>query len=139
MPASELIYFDRRCVNRISTWRKIIDIRRKQGAMRLAQILVNGVGLRRGSGQRCFARLIWHWVNHWETNNYSTEIKWIHVQSYDKKTGRVLWNWFIFWFGWKTFFPINAYIPMAIANFQHDFITEGNGIRYVFRNGTDIF
>ena len=30
-------------------------------------------------------------------------------------------------------------MPMAVANFQHYFITEGNGIRYVFRNGTDIF
>ena len=28
---------------------------------------------------------------------------------------------------------------MAVANFQHDFITEGDGIRYVFRNGIDIF
>ena len=58
--ASELVHFDRRCANGISTWRKIIDVWRKQGAMRLAQVLVNGVGSRRGSGQRCFARLISH-------------------------------------------------------------------------------
>ena len=60
LPASELVHFDRRCANGISTWRKIIDVWRKQGAMRLAQVLVNGVGSRRGSGQRCFARLISH-------------------------------------------------------------------------------
>ena len=60
LPASELAHFDRRCANRISTWRKIIDVWRKRCAMRLAQVLVNGVGSRRGSGQRCFARLIWH-------------------------------------------------------------------------------
>ena len=58
--ASELVHFDRRCANRISTWRKIIDVWRKRCAMRLAQVLVNGVGSRRGSGQGCFARLIWH-------------------------------------------------------------------------------
>jgi len=36
-------------------------------------------------------------------------------------------------------FVVNACVPMAVANFQHDFITEGNGIKYVFRNGTDTF
>ena len=60
LPATELVRFDRRCANGISTWRKIIDVWRKQGAMRLAQVLVNGIGSRRGSGQRCFARLISH-------------------------------------------------------------------------------
>ena len=49
--ASELVHFDRRCVNRISTWRKIIDVWRKRCAMRLAQVLVNGVESRRGSGR----------------------------------------------------------------------------------------
>ena len=58
--ASELVHFDHRCANRISTWRKIIDVWRKRCAMRPAQVLVNGVGSRRGSGQGCFARLIWH-------------------------------------------------------------------------------
>ena len=43
MPASELAHFDRRCANRISTWRKISDVWRI--AMRLAQVLVNGVGI----------------------------------------------------------------------------------------------
>ena len=28
---------------------------------------------------------------------------------------------------------------MAAANLQHGFITEGDGIKYVFRNGTDTF
>ena len=60
LPASELVHFDRRCANGISTWRKIIDVWRKEGAMRVVQVLVNGVGSRRGSGQRCFARLISH-------------------------------------------------------------------------------
>ena len=45
MPASELVYFDRRCANRISTWRKISDVWRKRCAMRLAQVLVNDVGI----------------------------------------------------------------------------------------------
>ena len=45
MPASELAHFDRRCANRISTWRKISDVWRKRCAMRLAQVLVNGVGI----------------------------------------------------------------------------------------------
>ena len=45
MPASELVNFDRRCANRISTWRKISDVWRKRCAMRLAQVLVNGVGI----------------------------------------------------------------------------------------------
>ena len=36
--ASELVHFDRRCANRISTWRKIIDVWRKRCAMRLAQV-----------------------------------------------------------------------------------------------------
>ena len=45
MPASELVRFDRRCANRISTWRKISDVWRKRCAMRLAQVLVNGVGI----------------------------------------------------------------------------------------------
>ena len=44
-----LVHFDRRCANRISTWRKIIDVWRKRCAMRLAQVLVNGIGSRRGS------------------------------------------------------------------------------------------
>ena len=45
LPASELVHFDRRCANRISTWRKISDVWRKRCAMRLAQVLVNGVGI----------------------------------------------------------------------------------------------
>ena len=45
MPASELAHFDRRCANRISTWRKISDVWRKRCAIRLAQVLVNGVGI----------------------------------------------------------------------------------------------
>ena len=44
----------------ISTWRKIIDLWRKRCATLLAQVLVNGVESRRGSGQGRFARLIWH-------------------------------------------------------------------------------
>ena len=43
--ASELVHFDRRCANRISTWRKISDVWRKRCAIRLAQVLVNGVGI----------------------------------------------------------------------------------------------
>jgi hypothetical protein len=39
----------------------------------------------------------------------------------------------------SSFFSVNACVPMAVANFQHGFITEGDGIRYVFRNGTDTF
>ena len=34
---------------------------------------------------------------------------------------------------------VNACVPMAVASFQHGFITEGDGIKYVFRNGTDTF
>jgi len=58
--AFKLVHFDRGCVNRISTWRKIIDIWRKRCTMRLAQILGNNVGSFRGSGQGYFARLIWY-------------------------------------------------------------------------------
>jgi hypothetical protein len=30
-------------------------------------------------------------------------------------------------------------VLLAAANFQHGFITEGDGIKYAFPNGTDIF
>jgi len=36
-------------------------------------------------------------------------------------------------------FAVNACVPLAVANFQHGFITEGDGIKYVFCNGTDTF
>ena len=38
-------------------------------------------------------------------------------------------------------FAVNACVPLAVANFQHGFIiiSEGDGIKYVFRNGTDTF
>ena len=53
-----IVHFDRRCANRISTWRKIIDVWRKRCAMRLAQVLVNGVGSRRGSGQALLCTIL---------------------------------------------------------------------------------
>ena len=34
-------------------------------------------------------------------------------------------------------FAVNACVPMAVAHFQHGFITKGDGIKYVVRNGTD--
>ena len=58
MIASELVHFDRGYINRISTWRKIIDIWYKRCPMRLAQILVNDIELFRDSGQGYFARFI---------------------------------------------------------------------------------
>ena len=36
-------------------------------------------------------------------------------------------------------FAVNACVPMAVAHFQHGFITKGDGIKYVVRNGTDTF
>ena len=39
----------------------------------------------------------------------------------------------------SNFFSVNACVLMAAANFQHGFITEGDGIRYIFRNGMDTF
>ena len=36
-------------------------------------------------------------------------------------------------------FAVNACVPMAAANLQHGFITEGDGIKYVFHNGMDTF
>ena len=36
-------------------------------------------------------------------------------------------------------FAINACVPMAVAYFRHGFITKGDGIKYVVRNGTDTF
>ena len=36
-------------------------------------------------------------------------------------------------------FAVNACVPMAVAHFQHGFITKGDGIKYVARNGTDTF
>jgi hypothetical protein len=36
-------------------------------------------------------------------------------------------------------FVVNVYIPMVIVYFRHDFITKGNNIKYMVRNGTDIF
>ena len=36
-------------------------------------------------------------------------------------------------------FAVNACVPMAVAHFQHGFITTGDGIKYVVRNGTDTF
>jgi len=34
-------------------------------------------------------------------------------------------------------FAVNACVPIAVALFQHGFITKGDGIKYVVRNGTD--
>ena len=36
-------------------------------------------------------------------------------------------------------FAVNACVPMAVAYFQHGFVTKGDGIKYVVRNGTDTF
>ena len=36
-------------------------------------------------------------------------------------------------------FAVNACVPMAVAHFQHGFITKGDGIKYVVCNGTDTF
>ena len=36
-------------------------------------------------------------------------------------------------------FAVNACVPMAVAHFQHGFITKGDGVKYVVRNGTDTF
>ena len=47
MPASELVRFDRRCANRISTWQKISDVWRKRCAMRLAQVCASSSKWRR--------------------------------------------------------------------------------------------
>ena len=44
LPASDLGHFDQRCAMGNFNWRKIIDVWRKWCAMRLAQVLGNGVG-----------------------------------------------------------------------------------------------
>ena len=36
-------------------------------------------------------------------------------------------------------FAVNACVPMAAAYFRHGFITNGDGIKFVVRNGTDTF
>ena len=36
-------------------------------------------------------------------------------------------------------FAVNACVPMGVDHFQHGFITKGDGIKYVARNGTDTF
>jgi len=38
-----------------------------------------------------------------------------------------------------SYFAVNACVPIAIAHFQYDFITKGDGIKYMDRNNTDIF
>jgi len=45
---------------------------------------------------------------------------------------------FLIWME-SNYFAVNAYVLLAAANFQHGFITEGDGIKYAFPNGTDIF
>ena len=46
---SEFGLFDHRCAMGICKWGKIIDVWGKRCAMRLGQVLVNGVGQRQGS------------------------------------------------------------------------------------------
>ena len=47
-------------------------------------------------------------------------------------------GYFLIWIEGSCF-AVNACVPMAVAYFRHGFITKGDGIRYVVRNGTDTF
>ena len=69
-----------------------------------------------------------------------TEIKRIHVQSHDKRMGRVLQNWLLFSFGWKAAVLLSMRVcQWRLPTFNLFFITKGDGIKYAGRNGTDTF
>ena len=102
------------CSNR----RKMIDVWRKRCAMRLAQVLVNAVGSRRGSYRNQTNPCPESWQ---ENGACAAELV-----------------TFLIWTEGSCF-AVNACVPMAVAHFQHGFITKGDGIKYVVRNGTDTF
>ena len=97
------------CSNR----RKIIDVWRKRCAMRLAQVLVNAVGSRRGSCRN-------------QTNPCPELTR--------KRGVRCRIGYFSHLDGRQLFC-----CQCVCAHFQHGFITKGDGIKYVVRNGTDTF
>ena len=102
------------CSNR----RKIIDVWRKRCAMPLVQVLVNAVGSRRGSYRNQTNPCPESWQ---ENGACAAELV-----------------TFLIWMEGSCF-AVNACVPMAVAHFQHGFITKGDGIKYVVRNGTDTF
>ena len=102
------------CSNR----RKIIDVWHKRCAMRLAQVLANGAGSRRGS----YGNQTNPWPESWQENGAcAAELV-----------------AFLIWMEGSCF-AVNACVPMAVAHFQLVFITKGDGIKYAGRNGTDTF
>ena len=102
------------CSNR----QKIIDVWHKRCAMRLAQVLVNGAGSRRGSYRNQTNPCPESWQ---ENGACAAELV-----------------TFLIWMEGSCV-AVNACVPMAVAHFQHGFITKGDGIKYVGRNGTDTF